>query len=112
MESKREICPALLNQKDILEDALFDSIFDREDWVEVGKNYVLGGIDEKPYMIEWAFNTNQITFHPCLETSDEDVYDVVSGIADEINSDENGNIRAVILHDMSYYVLRFYFKEV
>ncbi len=61
-----QMIPAPLNQKDIIEDALFEEIFDDGDYVEnKGKPYiVLGFIHDIPCMLEWSFNSNNITITP------------------------------------------------
>jgi len=61
-----QLIPASLNQKDILEDALFEEIFDGGDYVEnEGKPYiVLGFIHDIPCMLEWSFNSNNVTITP------------------------------------------------
>lgn len=61
------LVPAPLNQKDILEDGLFESIFDDGTYIEGSemKPYsVLGYIDGIPCMLEWSFNSNHIMITP------------------------------------------------
>lgn len=57
---------APLNQKDIMEDVLFEQILeDFQDHVE-RDGQVLGWIDDIPVMIEWSFNSNQIIVTPMI----------------------------------------------
>ena len=62
-----KLSPAPLNQKDIMEDILFEQIFDNGDYMcnEREKPHVaIGFIDEIPCMLEWNFNSHHITITP------------------------------------------------
>lgn len=62
-----KLTPAPLNQKDILEDALFEQIFDGENYLfdeSFKPHVVLGFIDNIPCMLEWSFNSNNIMITP------------------------------------------------
>lgn len=61
------LSPAPLNQKDVLEDVLFEEIFDDRNYIasERMKPYtVLGFINDIPCMLEWSFNSHHIEITP------------------------------------------------
>ena len=61
------LTPAPLNQKDILEDILFEQIFDDGNYIatESAKPHlVMGFIDDIPCMLEWSFNSHNILITP------------------------------------------------
>lgn len=56
-----QLSPAPLNQKDILEDVLFEQIFDDGNYMcneREKPHVVLGFIHDIPCMLEWSFNSN------------------------------------------------------
>ncbi len=62
-----KLSPTPLNQKDILEDALFEEIFDDGDYVcneRIKPHVALGFICDIPCMLEWSFNSNHIEITP------------------------------------------------
>jgi len=62
-----KLSPAPLNQKDILEDALFEQIFDDGDYMcneRVKPHVAIGFIHDIPCMLEWSFNSHCITVTP------------------------------------------------
>lgn len=69
---EEKLTPALLNQKDVLEDALFEQIFDNEMYVAestMKPNTALGYITGIPCILEWTWNDNTISVKPLLAQS-------------------------------------------
>ena len=62
-----KLCPAPLNQKDIMEDALFEQLFDYLPGYVEDNHVVLGFIDKHPVAILWRFNSNVIRIWPVVE---------------------------------------------
>ena len=83
-----KLIPAPLNQKDILEDALFDELFEyMPGYVE--NNYIaLGFINAVPIAVKWQFNDNTIDIYIDKQLVDDlDVAtDLVLSRLEEINA--------------------------
>lgn len=62
---------APINDKDILSDGVFDEIFGFGDYIEVGHGCVLGGIDDRPYMLSWSFGDNSFYLKPLYKNGYE-----------------------------------------
>lgn len=68
--------PAPLNGKDIIEDGLFEQIFDDDNYIQNQRTKpytVLGFIHGIPCMLEWTFNSNHIDITP-LRTLENQSY--------------------------------------
>ncbi len=107
---KEELIPAPLNQKDIMEDALFDELFDNSDYVECD-HCALGFIGKQPVSVQWSFNHNSIRIWPQRSICDHDkAKRAIIRKLTEMNNEPDAQTFCTITDLLFSIVAKFYYK--
>jgi hypothetical protein len=93
---QKKLSPAPINDTDVVSDFIFEEIFDYCNYVEVGKEYVLGGIDGVPYMLTWSFGSNSFYLKSLSESvvKDLDAQRVLRDYIYSVNQNKHSDIIA------------------
>ena len=107
-----KLIPAPLNQKDILEDALFEQIFDYLPGYIEDNRVVLGFIDHHPVALIWQFNSNAIRIWPIRDIDNiETAKECIKKKLEELNKDEDNQTFCKIEDMLLSIRAEFYYRE-
>lgn len=108
---KEKLIPAPLNQKDIMEDALFDELFDYDTGYIEDKGCVLGFINKHPVALVWSFGSNAIRIFPngMVDNMGDAKYSVISKL-EAMNHEPDCQTICKIRQDKVSVYASFYYK--
>ena len=109
---KEKLTPAPLNQKDIVEDFLFEALFDYSPGYIEDNKCVMGFINSHPVSLVWSFGSHTIRIYPNgnVDNVEEAKQSIISKL-DEMNREPDCQTICKISQDEVSVYASFYYKS-
>lgn len=110
-----KLSPAHLDQKDIMEDALFEQIFDDMNYIENREGTTaVGYITNTPVLLEWKYGSNVMRIIPMgITKPDKEISDKITKVLQQYNDEDCGTLCDVIVECDDFPIeiyASYYFK--
>jgi hypothetical protein len=106
-----KLTPAPLNQKDIMEDALFENLFDYLPGYVERNHCALGFINDEPVAVDWSFGSHVIHIWPHNYKKHDEAMNTIVKKLEEMNADKDCETYCEIQKGKFQVTASFYYRE-